>query len=116
MRRLFTLITFGVALLFAACDTQNEEGVLKHLNITSEMNLVVEADGGNVAITYNIKSAIEGESVKTDVISGQEMIESVTTPAVGVILVDVKANSATQRVAVISISYGKEAANVTISQ
>lgn len=116
MQRLFTLITLGVAVLFAACDTQNEEGVLKHLNITSETNLVVGADGGNVAITYNIKNAIEGETVKTDVISGKEMIESVTSPAVGVILVEVKMNTAAQRVAVISLSYGNEAANVTILQ
>ena len=59
MRRLFTLITLGVALLFASCDTVDEGGALKHLNLTSDMNIVVEAEGGSVAITYTLKDAIE---------------------------------------------------------
>ena len=116
MKRLFTLITLGVVMLFAACDTENEGGALKHFGITSETTITVDADGGNVAITYTIKDAIEGEKVETAVVSGQEMINSVTSPAQGVIIVDVKANSGAQRVAVIAVSYGKEAANITIQQ
>ena len=116
MKRLFTLITLGVVMLFAACDTENEGGALKHFGITSETTITVDADGGNVAITYTIKDAIEGEKVETAVVSGQEMINSVTSPAQGVIIVDVKANSGAQRVAVIAVSYGKEATNITIQQ
>ena len=116
MKRLFTLITLGVAMLFVACDTENVGGTLKHFDITSDMNIMVEAEGGNVAITYTIKSAIEGESVKTEILNGAEMIKTITSPATGVILVDVKANAGAQRVAVISISYGKDVANVTLQQ
>ena len=116
MRRLFTLITLGVALLFASCDTADEGGALKHLNITSDTTIVMDAEGGNVAITYTIKDAVEGQSVKTAVVGGNEMIKRVTTPATGVILVDVAANAGAQRVAIITVSYGSEAANVTIQQ
>ena len=116
MKKLFTLITLGVAMLFVACDTENEGGALKHLTITSETTIKMEAEGGNVAITYTIKDAIEGETVETSIVSGNEMIKSVTSPATGVILVDVKANSGAQRVAVISVNYGNESATVTIQQ
>ena len=116
MRKLFTLITLGVAMLFTACDTENNGGTLQHLNITSNTTILVEADGGNVAITYSIKEAIEGESVESTIVSGSEMIGSITSPTTGVILVDVKANSGAQRIAIISVSYGSEAANITIQQ
>ena len=116
MKKLFKLITLGVAMLFVACDTENEGGALKHFAITSETTIKMDAEGGNVAITYTIKDAIEGEIVETSIVSGNEMIKSVTSPATGVILVDVKANSGAQRVAVISVSYGNESATVTIQQ
>ena len=116
MKRLFTLITLGVAMLFVACDAENEVGALKHLAITSETTVKMEAEGGNVAITYTIKDAIEGKSVEAAVVSGDEMIKSITSPATGVIIVDVKANTGLQRVAVIELSYGKERASVTIQQ
>ena len=116
MRRLFTLITLSVAVLFAACDAENEGGALKHFAITSETTVTVDAEGGNVAVTYTIKNAIEGESVETAIVNGENMINSVTSPAAGVIIVDVKANSGAQRVAVIAVSYGKESVNVTIQQ
>ena len=116
MKKLFTLITLGVAMLFVACDTENEGGALKYFAVTSDTIITMEADGGNVAITYTIKDAIEGETVETSIVSGNEMIKSVTSPATGVILVDVKANSGAQRVAVISVNYGNESATVTIQQ
>ena len=116
MKRLFTLITLGVAMLFVACDAENEVGALKHLTITSETTVKMEAEGGNVAITYTIKDAIAGESVETNVVSGNEMIKSVTSPAIGVIIIDVMANTGLQRVAVVQLSYGKETATVTIQQ
>ncbi len=116
MRKLFTLFTLGVAMLFVACDTENDGGTLQHLNITSNTTILVEADGGNVAITYSIKEAIEGASVESTIINGSEMINSITSPTTGVILVDVKANSGAQRIAIISVSYGTDVANITIQQ
>ena len=116
MRKLFTLFTLGVAMLFVACDTENDGGTLQHLNITSNTTILVEANGGNVAITYSIKEAIEGASVESTIINGSEMINSITSPTTGVILVDVKANSGAQRIAIISVSYGTDVANITIQQ
>lgn len=116
MRRLFTLITLGIALLFASCNNEEEGSALKHLNITSDTTILMEADGGNVAITYTIKDAIAGQVVETSVVSGEEVIKSITSPATGVILVEVSANTGLQRVAIIAVSYGQEVANVTIQQ
>ena len=103
-------------MLFVACDAENEVGALKHFTITSESVVKMEAEGGNVAITYTIKDAIAGESVETNVVSGNEMIKSVTSPTTGVIIIDVMANTGLQRVAVVQLSYGKETATVTIQQ
>ena len=116
MKRLFTLITLSVAMLFASCDTDDNGGALKHLNFTSDMNIIVEAEGGNVAITYTLKDAVAGLAVETAIVSGEEAIQSITTPTTGVIIVDVKANTGAQRIAIITVSYGDEAANVTIMQ
>ena len=103
-------------MLFASCDTDDNGGALKHLNFTSDMNIIVEAEGGNVAITYTLKDAVAGLSVETAIVSGEEAIKSITTPTTGVIIVDVKANTGAQRIAIITVSYGDEAANVTIMQ
>ncbi len=116
MRNLFTALTLGLVMLFVACETPSTEGALKHLSITSDSTILVEAEGGNVAITYNIRESIEGQSIKTNIINGNEMISNITYPATGVILVDVEANDGAQRVAVIEVSYGEEAANITIQQ
>ena len=116
MRKLFTALTLGFMLLFVACETDNEGGALKHLTITSETTMSIDAEGGNVAITYTIKDAISGKSVETSIINGNEMIKGITHPATGVILVDVKANSGAQRVAIINVSYGNESSNITIQQ
>ena len=116
MKKLFTALTLGFVMLFVACEHNKEEGTLNHLNFTSETTVKVEAEGGNVAITYTIKDAISGQAVETNIITGDEMIKSITTPATGVILVEVKANSGAQRVAIIEVSYGTESSNVTIQQ
>ena len=103
-------------MLFASCDTDDNGGTSKHLNFTSDMNIIVEAEGGNVAITYTLKDAVAGLAVETAIVSGEEAIKSITTPTTGVIIVDVKANTGAQRIAIITVSYGDEAANVTIMQ
>ena len=116
MRNLFTALALGLVMLFVACEPSGEEDTLKHFTITSETTLSVDANGGNVAITYSIKEAISGEKVNTSIVNGDEMIKNITQPATGVILVEVKANSGAQRIAVISVSYGTESTNVTIQQ
>ena len=116
MKKLFTALALGLVMLFVACETSSEGEALKHLNITSETTIKMDAEGGNVAITYSINNPIEGESVKADILSGDEMIKGVTHPATGVILVDVKANSSVQRTAVMQVVYGTEKATITIQQ
>ena len=116
MKNLFTALAIGFVMLFSACESNNVEDTLKHIAITSDTNPVIEADGGNVAITYSIIEAIQGQSVQNEVVSGTEMIKAITSPATGVILVEVKANSGAQRVAIIKVSYGSESTNVTITQ
>lgn len=116
MRNLFTVLALGFVMLFVACETSNEEGVSKHLTITSEANIVVDAEGGNVAITYSIKSAVAGQTVTAEAVSGKEMINNITYPATGVILVEVKANTGAQREAIVILSYNEEAQQVKIRQ
>ena len=116
MRNLFTALAIGFVMLFAACEPNSVEGTLKHFGITSETNPVIEAEGGNIAITYSIKEAINGQTIESEVVSGTEMINAITSPATGVILVEVKANGGAQRVAIIKLSYGSESTNVTITQ
>ena len=117
MKRLFTLITVGMALLFAACEQQNDGETLKHINITSNSPLEVVAEGGNVAITYNIVRPIDGAKVKTTIMSGNEMVSAITSPAAGVILVGVVANdTGSVREAIVVVNYGSESAEVVIRQ
>ena len=116
MRNLFTALTLGFAMLFMACEAGGDESTLKHLEITSETTLLVEAEGGSVAITYTIKESIEGESVETNILNGDEMINAITSPATGVIIAEVKENKGSQRIAIIEVRYGTESTNVTIQQ
>ena len=116
MKNLFTALALGFVMLFVACETP-EEGSLKHFSITSELNMEVEAKGGSVAITYSIKNAISGESIKTTILSGEQMINEVTQPAAGVIILDIASNdTGAERAAVVKVAYGAESANVTITQ
>ena len=117
MKRLFTLITVGMALLFAACEQQNDGETLKHINITSNSPLEVATEGGNVAITYNIVRPIDGAKIKTTIMSGNEMVSAITSPAAGVILVGVVANdTGSVREAIVVVNYGSESAEVVIRQ
>ena len=115
MRNLFTALTLGLVMLFAACEGP-DSGVVNHLFITSGTNILVEAEGGNAAITYNIKDAIEGQSVQTEIINSNNMIKSISSPATGVVLVDIHPNYGAQRIAIIQLSYGNESVNITIQQ
>jgi hypothetical protein len=83
--------------LFAACETANEEG--KGLVITSGTEYIVEANGGDVYVTY---TGVSG--VNATVIEGQECINSIKTPAAGIVIINVKANTTNAaRTAVVDI-------------
>ena len=74
----------AAATLFAACEPTADEGMV----ITSGKEYIVEANGGDVYVTY---TGVSG--VNTTVIEGQEFISSVKTPAVGIVVINVKANT-----------------------
>ena len=103
-------------MLFTACETGNVEGVSKHISITSETTVTVDAEGGNVAITYSIKNPVEGQAVTAETVSGKEIINDITYPATGVILVEVNNNTGAQREAIVIISYNNETQQVKIRQ
>ena len=116
MKRLFTLITLGVALLFAACDT-NEGDASAHLFITSPNIVEVGAASNTVSVSYNLVAPVKGVQVAAQAVSGEEAIGNITHPATGLILIEVKANTtSSQRNAVIEISYGKELTSILIKQ
>ena len=117
MKRLFTLIAVAMVLLLAACEQQNDGSALKHIKITSNSPLEAAAEGGNVAITYNIVRPIDGAKVRTTIMSGNEMVSAITSPAVGVVLIGVVANdTGSVREAVVAVSYGSESTEVVIKQ
>ena len=116
MKRVFTLITLGVALLFAACDT-NDGGTTAHLFITSPNIVEVGAASNTVSVSYNLVAPVKGLKVAAQATSGEEAIGDITHPATGMILIEVKANNtSSQRNAVIEISYGKELTSILIKQ
>ena len=110
-------MTLAVVALFAACESAEEQTPTNHLTITSNNTVEVAAEGETVAITYTINNPISGVDVATNIVEGKDAIEKITTPATGVILVDVKANTTTsKRLAIINVSYADESASVVINQ
>lgn len=113
MKRLFTLITLVVALLFASCN--KEQQAVQHLFVTDTV-LEAGAKGETVTVSYNLVASVDGEAVKTAIVSGDEMLGNITQPAVGIIRIEVKANSGDKREAIVEISYINETTSVIIEQ
>lgn len=113
MKRLFTIITLVVALLFASCN--KEQQAVQHLFVTDTI-LEVSAKGETVTVSYNLVASVDGEAVKTAIVSGDEMLGNITQPAVGIIRIEVKANSGDKREAIVEISYINETTSVIIEQ
>ena len=113
MKRLFTIITLVVALLFASCN--KEQQAVQHLFVTDTI-LEAGAKGETVTLSYNLVAPVDGEAVKTVIISGDEMLGNITQPAVGIIRIEVKANSGDKREAIVEISYINETTSVIIEQ
>ena len=113
MKRLFTIITLVVAVLFASCNKEQE--AVQHLFVT-ETILEAGAKGETVTLSYNLVAPVDGEVVKTAIVSGDEMLGNITQPAVGIIRIEVKANSGDKREAIVEISYINETTSVIIEQ
>lgn len=113
MKRLFTIITLVVAVLFASCNKEQE--AVQHLFVTDTI-LEAGAKGETVTVSYNLVASVDGEAVKTAIVSGDEMLGNITQPAVGIIRIEVKANSGDKREAIVEISYINETTSVIIEQ
>ena len=97
MKQLFTFFALAMVACFAACETNKETG--DGFVITSGTSYTVEANGGDVYVTYTADDV-----VTTSVVSGNEIINSIKNPANGVIIVNFKANtSSASRTAVVEI-------------
>ena len=97
MKQLFTILALAMVACFAACETNKEKG--DGFVITSGTSYTVEANGGDVYVTYTADDV-----VTTSVVSGNEIINSIKNPANGVIIVNFKANtSSASRTAVVEI-------------
>lgn len=115
MRKLFSILAIGLVALFASCDNE-QGGATQHLFLTSDTIVEVAANGENVTVSYNLVSPVAGEVVKTNVVSGEDMLGNITHPATGVIRIEVKANSGDKREAIVEISYINEATSIIIEQ
>lgn len=113
MKRLFTIITLVLAVLFASCN--KEQQAVQHLFVTDTI-LEAGAKGETVTVSYNLVAPVDGEAVKTAIVSGDEMLGNITQPAVGIIRIEVKANSGDKREAIVEISYINETTSVIIEQ
>ena len=97
MKQLFTILALAMVACFAACETNKETG--DGFVITSGTSYTVEANGGDVYVTYTADDV-----VTTSVVSGNEIINSIKNPANGVIIVNFKANTTSaSRTAVVEI-------------
>lgn len=116
MRRIFTLWAIGLSILFASCEKDNTQTGEQHLFLTSPTTIEVDADGDTVTVSYNLVSPVEGEGVTTRIVSGDDMLGNITQPAVGIIRIDVKANSGAAREAIVEIGYINEVTSIIIEQ
>ena len=97
MKQLFTILALAMVACFAACETNKETG--DGFVITSGTSYTVEANGGDVYVTYTADDV-----VTTSVVSGNEIINSIKNPANGVIIVNFKANTTSaSRTAIVEI-------------
>jgi hypothetical protein len=97
MKQLFTILALAMVACFAACETNKETG--DGFVITSGTSYTVEANGGDVYVTYTADDV-----VTTSVVSGNEIINSIKNPANGVIIVNFQANTTSaSRTAVVEI-------------
>lgn len=98
MKKFLSLIMLIATAAFVACEPATEEGLI----ITSGRQYKVEANGGDVYVTY-----MGADAVTTTIIEGGEAISGIKTPTAGIIVVSFKANTANSvRNAVVEVSAG----------
>ena len=98
MKKFLSLIMLLATAAFVACEPAADEGLV----ITSGRQYKVDANGGDVYVTY-----MGADAVTTTIIEGGEAISGIKTPAAGIIVVSFKANTANSvRNAVIEVSAG----------
>ncbi len=113
MRRLFSILAISLVALFVSCD--KEQQAVQHLFVTDTVH-EVGAMGETVTVSYNLVSPVEGEIIKTNVVSGEDMLGNITQPATGIIRIEVKANTGDKREAIVEISYINETTSIIIEQ
>lgn len=95
---------------FVACDKTND--TKEGLTIISGTEYKVDVNGGDVYVTYS-----GADAVTTTIISGHGAIKSVTTPAVGLVVVNFKSNSTgAARTAVVEVRAGEVFATLVFLQ
>ena len=98
MKKFLSLIMLIATAAFVACEPAADEGLV----ITSGRQYKVEANGGDVYVTY-----MGADAVTTTIIEGGEAISGIKTPTAGIIVVSFKANTANSvRNAVVEVSAG----------
>ena len=98
MKKFLSLIMLLATAAFVACEPATEEGLI----ITSGRQYKVEANGGDVYVTY-----MGADAVTTTIIEGGEAISGIKIPTAGIIVVSFKANTANSvRNAVVEVSAG----------
>ena len=98
MKKFLSLIMLIATAAFVACEPAADEGLV----ITSGRQYKVEANGGDVYVTY-----MGADAVTTTIIEGGEAISGIKIPTAGIIVVSFKANTANSvRNAVVEVSAG----------
>ena len=116
MKKLFTLVTLAVTLIFVGCDKQNDEP--KGASFFVEQTEISVADnGGDQVVSYTIENHQQGAVVLTN--CSANWIKNLSTATVGQIRFTVAPNySSEPREAVITIEYTavKEKFEVKVKQ
>ena len=118
MRRLFAMIS-AIAMLFVACDVEPAPAPAPNtpapkLSVDVEGIITMEAQGGEVSISYTINEPVEGPELEAT--TEQDWIGNIAIGAEAVeLFVDVN-NSAEQRVGMVTLTYGQESITLAIQQ
>ena len=116
MRRLFAMIS-AIAMLFVACDVEPAPAPntpAPKLSVDVEGIITMEAQGGEVSISYTINEPVEG--LELEATTEQDWIGNIAIGAEAVeLFVDVN-NSAEQRVGMVTLTYGQESITLAIQQ
>ena len=117
MKQLFTFVAIAAMALFVACEGSTTGDSNANFKLTSSNTFEVGANGDTVAITYTISNPVYGATVKTTIVSGNNAVSNISQPAMGVILVSVRANdSADARAIIIKAAYAEESYDIVIAQ